>query len=201
MKFREFLTVLLVMTFSLSILLMVNNSRSLEIKSFESKQPLENQRIKLKTQTHPVLDFRGLAYSPFRGVGPDNLEMVTEGDIEEDMQILADLNVTDIRTYGIGLGLHQIPKIPYNYRIKCATGTWIDLGNTDNEREIDTAIAQENYSSMLIIGNEVMKQHRFSSEVSKMLEFIEYARNNSSPTTPIASAEEWYFPLFEFYLS
>ncbi|MFX0061743.1 MAG: hypothetical protein ACFFC7_06110, partial [Candidatus Hermodarchaeota archaeon] len=189
MKFRGFLTVLLVLIFSLSFLLMINGSRSLEIKSTVSNQRLENQIIKPKLQTNHILDFRGLAYGPFRGAGPDNLEMVTDENIEEDMQIFADLNVTDIRTYGIGLGLHQIPQIAHNYGIKCATGTWIDPGNTDNEGEIDTAIAQENYSSMLIIGNEVLTQGRYP--VSTMLEFIEYARNNSSPTTPIASSEEW----------
>ncbi|MFX0065239.1 MAG: hypothetical protein ACFFC7_23960 [Candidatus Hermodarchaeota archaeon] len=88
---------------------MVNEFRSLEIKTTESNQPLENQRTKPKTQTPPGLDFCGLAYGPFRGADPDNREMVTERYIEEDMQIFADLNVTDIRTYGMGLFLYQIP--------------------------------------------------------------------------------------------
>ena len=62
----------------------------------------------IEPQQIAKLDFRGLAYGPFRGVGPDRTEIVTKANVEEDMQILEDLGVNHIRTYGIGLGLNLL---------------------------------------------------------------------------------------------
>ncbi|MFX1254716.1 MAG: hypothetical protein ACFFCZ_24105 [Promethearchaeota archaeon] len=185
MKFKGYLTLFLVLIFSFPFMLIINVPPALAI---ESSQSFENP-VKIKSQPHPVLDFRGLNYGPFRAAGPNNLEIITDEMIEEDMEIFQDLNVTDIRTYGVGLGLNQIPKIADSYGIKTATGTWVHPGNTDNYGEIDLAIAQENYSSMLIIGNEVLTTGVFTE--AQFRTYIDYAQNNAASTTPIAAAEEW----------
>ena len=44
-----------------------------------------------------VLDFRGMAYGPFRGVGPDKTEIVSRANLEEDMGILQEMGVNHIR--------------------------------------------------------------------------------------------------------
>jgi exo-beta-1,3-glucanase (GH17 family) len=147
----------------------------------------------VEPQQAAKLDFRGLAYGPFRGVGPDKTEIVTRANIEEDMQIFQDLGVNQIRTYGIGLGLNQIPFIAAQYGIETATGTWIHTGNSDNYGEIDTALQAESVSSMVIVGNEVLTGSVGFSE-AELVGFIEYAQTERvNASFPIATAEEWPF--------
>jgi exo-beta-1,3-glucanase (GH17 family) len=140
-----------------------------------------------------IIDFRGLAYGPFRGVGPDKTEIVTRSMIEEDMGILQEMGVNHIRTYGIGLGLNQVPFISNQYNITTATGTWVHTGNPDNFAEIDTALLAEDVSSMVIVGNEVLTGGVGFTE-AELVGFIQYAQNERvNDSFPIATAEEWGF--------
>jgi exo-beta-1,3-glucanase (GH17 family) len=145
--------------------------------------------VSLQLET-PILDFRGFCYGAFRGVGPDNLEHVLEENIREDMQILVDLNVTDIRTYGTALNQDKIPRIADEYGIKCATGAWLSLDNISNILEINRALEVSNYSSMLIIGNEALSSKRLSE--NELIWYIEYAKNRTDiPVTTAEPYEVW----------
>ena len=144
-------------------------------------------------QDPTILDFRGLAYGPFRGVGPDRTEIVSRANLEEDMGILQEMGVNHIRTYGIGLGLNQIPFIAAQYNITTATGTWIHSGNPDNYGEIDTALSAESVSSMIIVGNEVLTGAVGIPEPD-LVAYLEYAKTNREDSNfPVATAEEWGF--------
>ncbi|MHA2502359.1 MAG: hypothetical protein ACXAE3_05805 [Candidatus Kariarchaeaceae archaeon] len=144
-------------------------------------------------QSEPDLEWRGLAYGPFRGVGPDRTEFVSIENVQEDMAILEEMGVNHIRTYGIGLGLNQVPFIAAQYNITTATGTWIHQGNPDNEGEIDTALAAESVSSMVIVGNEVLTG-KVGIDEDTLVGFVNYAKaNRVNESFPIASAEEWLY--------
>lgn len=164
--------------------------------SLTSVQGIEEETnvTNIEVEQEPtVLDFRGMAYGPFRGVGPDKTEIVSRANLEEDMGILKEMGVNHIRSYGIGLGLNQIPFIAAQYGITTATGTWIHAGNPDNFGEIDTALTAEDVSSMVIVGNEVLTGAVGFSE-AELVAFIEYAKDNrEDPNFPIATAEEWGF--------
>jgi exo-beta-1,3-glucanase (GH17 family) len=164
--------------------------------SLTSVQGIEEETnvTNIEVEQEPtVLDFRGMAYGPFRGVGPDKTEIVSRANLEEDMGILKEMGVNHIRSYGIGLGLNQIPFIAAQYDITTATGTWIHSGNPDNFGEIDTALTAEDVSSMVIVGNEVLTGAVGFSE-AELVAFIEYAKDNrEDPNFPIATAEEWGF--------
>jgi exo-beta-1,3-glucanase (GH17 family) len=160
------------------------------VQGIEEETNVTNIEIE---QESTILDFRGMAYGPFRGVGPDKTEIVSRANLEEDMGILKEMGVNHIRSYGIGLGLNQIPFIAAQYDITTATGTWIHSGNPDNFGEIDTALTAEDVSSMVIVGNEVLTGAVGFSE-AELVAFIEYAKDNrEDPNFPIATAEEWGF--------
>jgi len=143
--------------------------------------------LQLETQK---LDFRGLCYGAFRGIGPDNLEHVLEENVREDMEILADLNVTDIRTYGTALKQDIIPRIADEYGIRCATGAWLSLDNISNLIEINRGLKVANYSSMLIIGNEVLSSGQLTEE--ELIWYIKYAKNRTDiPVTTAEPYEVW----------
>ena len=144
------------------------------VQGFEEETNVTNIEIE---QEPTVLDFRGMAYGPFRGVGPDKTEIVSRANLEEDMGILQEMGVNHIRSYGIGLGLNQIPFIAAQYGITTATGTWIHAGNPDNFGEIDTALTAEDVSSMIIVGNEVLTGGAGFNE-AELVGFLEYAQNN-----------------------
>ena len=146
--------------------------------------------VTIQQTQQPKIEFRGLDYGPFRGVGPDNLEVVSKENIQEDMQMLQTLGVNQIRTYGIGLGLNQIPAIAHQYGITTATGTWINPGN-DNYKEIDSALEAESVSSMVVVGNEVLTGNVGFTE-DDLIGFVQYAQNQRTNSSfPIATAEEW----------
>ena len=160
------------------------------VQGFEEETNVTNIEIE---QEPTVLDFRGMAYGPFRGVGPDKTEIVSRANLEEDMGILQEMGVNHIRSYGIGLGLNQIPFIAAQYGITTATGTWIHAGNPDNFGEIDTALTAEDVSSMIIVGNEVLTGGAGFNE-AELVGFLEYAQNNRVDSSfPVATAEEWGF--------
>ncbi len=64
------------------------------VQGFEEETNVTNIEIE---QEPTVLDFRGMAYGPFRGVGPDKTEIVSRANLEEDMGILQEMGVNHIR--------------------------------------------------------------------------------------------------------
>ena len=144
-------------------------------------------------QTSSTLDFHGLCYGAFRYLGPP-AEFIRSENVEEDLEILKQLNVTDIRTYGMKYGQDVIPAIAYEKGIKCATGIWLEPNNTLekhslNEDEISLGLDVANISSALIVGNEVLLREADMS-VSTLIKYISKVQNKTS--TPVTTAEPWY---------
>ncbi|MHA2243833.1 MAG: glycosyl hydrolase family 17 protein [Candidatus Hodarchaeales archaeon] len=142
-------------------------------------------------QTSSTLDFHGLCYGAFRYFGPPG-EWISSKNVEEDLEILKQLNVTDIRTYGMNYGQNVIPEIAHEKGINIATGIWL-TPNTSiqnhylNEYEITTGLSVADISSALIVGNEVLLRPGMS--VSTLIEYISKVQNKTS--TPVTTAEPW----------
>lgn len=138
--------------------------------------------------TSSSLEIQGFSYSPFRRSGPIGGELASEIYIREDLTILKQLNVSHIRTYGIGLNQIKIPKIAHELGISCATGIWIGTDHAANLDEINVGLTVANVSSTLIIGNEVLFSESLNEE--QLIDYILFAKNKT--TIPIATAEPWY---------
>jgi exo-beta-1,3-glucanase (GH17 family) len=154
-----------------------------------TKEDDEKRHIwKFNLRLDKLIDFKGFCYSPFRGLGPIGGELASESLVREDLNILKHLNVTNIRTYGVGLNQIIIPKIAHEFGISCTTGVWIGTDDTANINEIDEGLSVANISKMLIIGNEVL----FKGDLveAKLIDYIKYAKNQTS--IPVTTAEPWY---------
>ncbi|UCG01823.1 MAG: hypothetical protein JSW11_19730 [Candidatus Heimdallarchaeota archaeon] len=135
-----------------------------------------------------LIDFKGFGYSPFRDSGPIGGELASESLVREDFTILKQLNVTNIRTYGVGLNQIIIPKIAHEYGISCATGVWIGTDDNANIKEIEEGLSVANISTMLIIGNEVLFKGDLTD--AELIDYIKYTKNQTS--IPVTTAEPWY---------
>ncbi|MFX0212256.1 MAG: hypothetical protein ACFFDT_40155, partial [Candidatus Hodarchaeota archaeon] len=149
----------------------------------EKKQPRE-----LNSRLGELIDFKGFGYSPFRGLGPIGGELASESLVHDDLTILKQLNVSNIRTYGVGLNQIIIPKMAHEFGISCATGMWIGTDNTANIKEIKEGLSVANISTMLIIGNEVLFKGDLAD--AELIDYIKYTKNKTS--IPVTTAEPWY---------
>ncbi|MCY3414974.1 MAG: hypothetical protein INQ03_25210 [Candidatus Heimdallarchaeota archaeon] len=138
-----------------------------------------------------VLEFRGLNYGHYRDDegGPGSGEVVPIELVKEDLQIMKDLGTTDIRTYRTSDGLETLPQLSLEYGITTAVATWISP-TTDNYAGIDNALTYENYSSMTILGNEVLMRGEYKA--SEFQDFVNYANEKKSNGSKIAVAEPYY---------
>ncbi|MFX0211468.1 MAG: glycosyl hydrolase family 17 protein [Candidatus Hodarchaeota archaeon] len=148
----------------------------------------ERERWRIKLRLVELISLKGFGYNPFRGFGPIGGELASESLVREDLAILKQLNVTNIRTYGVGLNQIIIPKIAYEFGISCATGVWIGTDDTANINEIEEGLLVTNISSMLIIGNEVLFKGDLAE--AELIDYIKYAKNQTS--VPVTTAEPWY---------
>ena len=141
----------------------------------------------------PKLDFRGICYGPYRGVGPEQGEHIYPVNIAEDMTILSALGVNYIRTYGSDGGLENIPKIASLFGITTFIGVWISgiLNETENQGQIDEAFSIAAANSVIIVGNEVLAQGGYSLTVSELVDCLEYAQNNKQTNQKIAYADTY----------
>ena len=156
-----------------------------------SKNPITESSLNQKIST---MDFHGLCYGAYRYLGPP-VEFIRSENVEEDLEILKQLNITDIRTYGMNYGQDDIPTIANEKGINCATGIWLEpnvsMGNHGlNEYEISLALDVADISSVLIVGNEFLLRNYPTIPVSQLINYISKVR--SQTTTPVTTAEPWH---------
>ncbi|MFX0125572.1 MAG: glycosyl hydrolase family 17 protein, partial [Candidatus Hodarchaeota archaeon] len=187
MKFKAYLIYMMVIILIAAFPQMIDILASQEIKMQVLYQEL--QILSDSNQISPIPNFHGFCYGTFRGLGPATGEQAKAEYVQEDLEILKRLNVTDIRTYGSGLNQHIIPQIAYDIGINCATGVWLDYNKVNNEIELQLGLSVANVSSMLIIGNEVLLRHDLTE--TELLEYISDAKNQSSDLIPITTAETY----------
>jgi exo-beta-1,3-glucanase (GH17 family) len=137
-----------------------------------------------------ILSFRGVNYGHYRAGGPGTGEVVSLENIRQDLKIMQELGVTDIRTYRLSDGLENLPVLSKEYGITTAIVTWIAPSIPDNFAGIDHALSFENVSSMTILGNEPLLRGEYTP--AEYQQFIEYANAHKSSGSKIALAEPHY---------
>ncbi|MFX1335851.1 MAG: glycosyl hydrolase family 17 protein [Promethearchaeota archaeon] len=166
---------------------------------FSHLQPLQmntsENNLKAKSALEAqasTFDFHGLCYGAYRYFGPPG-EWINPQNVREDLGILKELNVTNIRTYGMNYGQNVIPGIAHENGIDCATGIWIVPNNSLNNHylnsyEISQGLAVADISSALIVGNEVLLREDMT--LSQLIKYIEIVNNQTS--VPVTTAEPWH---------
>ncbi|MFN4283397.1 MAG: glycoside hydrolase family 17 [Alphaproteobacteria bacterium] len=159
----------------------------------------------LHGQPRPIVDVGhpklGCAsYAPYReGQSPFQRGLViSPQQIEEDMQLLSG-RFDCVRTYSVGQGLDQVPRIAQKYGLKVLLGIWIGRPSptdpTANEREISVAIQLANDPALagaiqaIIVGNEVLLRREFTD--AQMAGWIGQVRGKVP--VPVTYADVWEF--------
>jgi exo-beta-1,3-glucanase (GH17 family)/glycosyltransferase involved in cell wall biosynthesis len=133
----------------------------------------------------------GLAFSPFqRGQTPE------AGDLPIDAQLSADLalaaGITDnIRTYGVGGTLGDIPALAHDTNLRITLGAWLGRDARNNAAELQRLIAltQANRNvTNVLVGNETLLRKDLT--VPQLLGAIQAVKRAVS--VPVSTAEPWH---------
>lgn len=147
---------------------------------------------------HPKLGC--VSYAPYReGQSPFTRGLViSPQQIDEDMRLLAG-RFECVRTYSVGQGLDQVPRIAKQYGIQVLLGVWIGRPGADNpqanEKEIAMAIQLANDPALagtiraIVVGNEVLLRREFTD--SQMAAWIGKVRGHVP--VPVTYADVWEF--------
>jgi exo-beta-1,3-glucanase (GH17 family)/cellulose synthase/poly-beta-1,6-N-acetylglucosamine synthase-like glycosyltransferase len=134
---------------------------------------------------------QGFAFSPFRiGEDPTHKEMPTDGEIDQDLQLL-ERKTLAVRTYSTDGTLAHVPQLAERHGINVTVGAWIDNHTDANESELDTAIGLANTHInvvRVIVGNEVVLRGDIPIEVLE--KYLDKARNAIGQ--PVGTAEPWH---------
>ncbi len=159
---------------------------------------LHGQPRPIADVAHPKLGCA--SYAPYReGQSPFQRGLVISPEqIDEDMRLLAG-SFDCVRTYSVGQGLDQVPRIAQKYGLKVLLGIWIGRESASdpgtNGREISTAIRLANDPALagaiqaIIVGNEVLLRREFTA--SQMADWIGQVRGKVP--MPVTYADVWEF--------
>jgi len=140
------------------------------------------------------------SYAPYReGQSPFQRGLVIPPEqIDEDMRLLAD-RFDCVRTYSVGQGLDQVPRIAQQYGLKVLLGIWIGRESASdpgtNAREISTAVRLANDPALsgaiqaIIVGNEVLLRREYTA--GQMADWIGQVRGKVP--VPVTYADVWEF--------
>jgi len=141
-----------------------------------------------------------VSYAPYReGQSPFQRGLfISSEQIDEDMRLLAE-RFDCVRTYSVGQGLDQVPRIAQQYGLKVLLGIWIGRESASdpgtNAREISTAVRLANDPALsgaiqaIIVGNEVLLRREFTA--SQMAGWIGQVRGKVP--VPVTYADVWEF--------
>jgi len=119
-----------------------------------------------------------------------------KGDFPTDEQIDGDLKLLSrytsrVRTYSM-LQNPQLPRLAEKYGLKVMAGAWIDRRLDNNEKEIDTLIAQARHYpgtiNRVIVGNEVLLRNDISPD--DLMAYLDRVR--AALHQPVSTAEPWH---------
>jgi exo-beta-1,3-glucanase (GH17 family)/cellulose synthase/poly-beta-1,6-N-acetylglucosamine synthase-like glycosyltransferase len=134
---------------------------------------------------------QGFAFSPFRiGEDPTHKEMPTDGEIDQDLQLLEGKTLA-VRTYSNYGTLADVPQLAERHGINVTVGAWIDNHLDSNELELDRAIelARTHINVVrVIIGNEDVLRGDIPIELLE--KYLDKARDAIGQ--PVSTAEPWH---------
>ncbi|WP_298518156.1 glycosyl hydrolase family 17 protein [uncultured Kordia sp.] len=105
-------------------------------------------------------DMMGVCYAPYHQAATVKKSSYTKADVDADLKIISDFNMTFIRTYTVQGCQQHLPELCKAHNIGLALGAWIFQGDSaSTHTEIDTALTQANAHpdmvKVIVIGNEV----------------------------------------------
>ena len=134
---------------------------------------------------------QGFAFSPFRnGEDPTHKEMPTDGEIDQDLQLLEGKTLA-VRTYSTYGTLAHVPQLAERHGLNVTVGAWIDDHTGANEMELDAAIelARSQINVVrVIVGNEVVL--RGDIPIEQLEKYLDEARDAIGQ--PVGTAEPWH---------
>jgi len=136
-----------------------------------------------------------LSYAPFRRPGKApwlEEKVVSQAQIEEDLRLLRPLTGC-VRTYGVDMGLDQVPAAARAVGMQVMLGVWIGRDEVGNRQQLDKglALAREypDVVKLLVVGNEVLLRREQSPEgLARWL-----AEAKAASPVPVAYADVWEF--------
>ena len=133
----------------------------------------------------------GFALSAFqRYQSPLKSDFPSDEEIDSDLKLVSKYT-SRVRTYSM-LQNPQVPRLAEREGLKVMAGAWIDRRLDNNEKEIDTLIAQARHYpgtvNRVIVGNEVLLRNDISPE--QLMAYLDRVR--AALHQPVSTAEPWH---------
>ncbi len=133
----------------------------------------------------------GFALSAFqRYQSPLKSDFPSDEEIDSDLKLISKYT-SRVRTYSM-LQNPQVPRLAEREGLKVMAGAWIDRRLDNNEKEIDTLIAQARHYpgtvNRVIVGNEVLLRNDISPE--QLMAYLDRVR--AALHQPVSTAEPWH---------
>lgn len=140
-------------------------------------------------EQEPSFTLDGVCFSPWmEGQDPRLGDHVSEQQLWDRLEFVRH-DALSIRTYGVGGGLDQAPRLIRLHGLETVIGAWIGPDEEANQVELETlvALAHEGLVDVAVIGNEVLSRGDLTS--AQLIAQIEWAREHLPADVPVATAE------------
>lgn len=155
--------------------------------------------IPVKMADAPSSRIACVSYAPFykQGEAPYDPKLVIRAErIEQDLRALSQ-RFDCVRTYSVGKGMEQVPRIARKIGMKVLLGVWLnrDPKNNAEEMAVATQLAKEekaagvNTIKAIIVGNEVLLRGELPQ--TQLAGYIRQVRESTG--LPVTYADVWEF--------
>jgi exo-beta-1,3-glucanase (GH17 family) len=140
-------------------------------------------------QNPPAYKTFGLGFGPFiDGQNPDAGSVVSEGQLRERMQIIAN-NTEWVRSFGCSGGLEKTGLVAHGLGLKAAAGAWLSRDSAANDREVANLIseARAGHVDIAIVGSEVLLRGDLTE--AQLIGYMNQVRQQIPAGIPVTTAE------------
>ena len=133
----------------------------------------------------------GVAFSPFqRGQSPETGDQPTDAQLRSDLLLAAGVT-SQIRTYGVGGSLADIPALARDLPLRITLGAWLARDQRANAAELQRLIAVTRANrnvTQVVVGNEALLRKDLT--VAQLLDAIRTVKRGVN--VPVTTAEPWH---------
>ena len=135
-----------------------------------------------------------VSFSPIAAGHDGEKDVTSEEQIRSDLAVIAPYTRA-IRTYSVSNGLEAVPELASEFGLHVTLGAWIDDGEEENEREIETAIELSKHHrniDSIIVGNETLYRNSVLHRGPGVQDLIaKIQRVKRQVSVPVTTAEVW----------